>query len=321
MLIDKYNDFRDWLRTPAAENKKHKLIRESQAFVMNVLRILILAGICYIILSPLVGVVSNAFKSVRDVYNPLVYVIPENPTFDNMRFAFQYMNYPTMLAKTLAFTLAITAIHIAITSMVGYGFARFNFPGREVLFAVVVITIVLPMQTYLVPMYMQFRFFRFMFMEFNLINNPLTVYLLTLTGVGLRSGLYIFIFRQFFRGLPKEIEEAALIDGAGQFRTYVQVMMPNATPAIITVAMFALVWQYNDTSYTSLFMGSSGSLAIALTSLGQSFSVGEGGAIDRNQVTLVVNAGIILVILPVLGIYMAMQRYFMEGIERSGIVG
>jgi multiple sugar transport system permease protein len=146
------------------------------------------------------------------------------------------------------------------------------------------------------------------------------IFLLTATGVGLRSGLYIFIFRQFFRGLPKEIEEAALIDGAGQLRTFMTVMMPNAVPAIITVAMFAIVWQYNDTSYTSLFMATISSLATRLTSLGMVYTSRE-EVRDPNLVQLVVNAGIILVIAPILTIYVAMQRYFMEGIERSGIVG
>jgi multiple sugar transport system permease protein len=120
--------------------------------------------------------------------------------------------------------------------------------------------------------------------------------------------------------LPKEIEEAALIDGAGQLRTFLQVMMPNSTPAIITVMMFSIVWQYNDTSYTSLFMATIPSLATRLTALAMIFQSRE-EVRDPNLVNLVVNAGIMLVIAPIMTIYLALQRYFMEGIERSGIVG
>jgi multiple sugar transport system permease protein len=144
--------------------------------------------------------------------------------------------------------------------------------------------------------------------------------LLTLTGLGLRSGLYIFIFRQFFRGLPKEIEEAALIDGAGQFRTYLTVMMPNAVSAIITVAMFSFVWQYNDTFYSSIFMTTITFLTTKLTGLGMSYSSRE-AIRDPNMIRLVVNAGVVLMIIPILSVYLLMQRYFMEGMERSGIVG
>jgi multiple sugar transport system permease protein len=319
-ITNKYNELRVWLRSPVAENQRHRIIREAQSFFMSILRILILAGISYIILSPMIGIISNAFKSIRDVYNPLVYVIPEFPNLDNMRYAIIHMDFWRVLTRTMVFTLSITLIQVVITSMVGYGFARFRFPFRETLFALVILTIVLPVQTYLVPMYMQFRYFKFFGMEFNLINSYMPVILLTLTGMGLRSGLYIFIFRQFFRGLPKEIEEAALIDGAGQFRTYFQVMMPNSLPAIITVVMFAMVWQYNDTHYTSVFMGTIGSLATRLTALAATFNARE-EVNDPNLTQLVVNAGIILVVLPILTIYLAMQRYFMEGIERSGIVG
>ena len=316
----KYAQLKAWLKSPDAQSRKYKLINNGSGLLFAAIRWFIIIGICYVILSPILGVISNTFKSQRDVYNPLVYLIPETFTLDNLRMALLYMSFVPTLLTTLGYVVIITILQVFITSLVGYGFARFNFPGRSLLFAIVILTIVLPVQTYMVPLFTQFRFFNFFGLEFNLINTYAPMTLLTLTGVGLRSGLYIYIFRQFFRGLPKEIEEAALIDGAGAFRTYLTVMLPNAKPAIVTVLMFSFVWQYNDTFYASLFMPQLDILSTNLTGLASTYIAFE-NIRDPGFVQLVVNAGIVLMITPILTLYVGLQRYFVEGLERSGIVG
>jgi multiple sugar transport system permease protein len=170
----------------------------------------------------------------------------------------------------------------------------------------------------MIPMFINFRFF--LGTNINLIDTWWALGLLTATGVGLRSGLYIYIFRQFFRGLPKEIEEAAFIDGAGPFYTYLRVMMPNAVPAIITVLLFAFVWHYNDTFYTSLLMPQVNFMSSRLMALGDTYRTAE-NVFSPLFVQMVVFAGVTLAIAPILTIYMFLQRYFVEGLERSGIVG
>ena len=172
------------------------------------------------------------------------------------------------------------------------------------------------------PLFMQFRYFSFLGFNENLINTYAPITLLSVFGMGLRSGLYIFIYRQFFRGLPMEIEEAALIDGAGEIRTFFTVMLPNASSAIITVAMFSFVWQYNDTFYASMFMTALPSLPSQLSGLFQSFYTNPiNYKYDIMMTQMVVEAGVLLAIIPILTVYLVMQRFFMEGIERSGIVG
>ena len=131
---------------------------------------------------------------------------------------------------------------------------------------------------------------------------------------------FLFIFRQFYKGLPGAIEEAALIDGAGPFRTYLQVMLPNAKPAIITVMLFSFVWQYNDVFFSGLFMKKMGLLATRIVNLPPLLSYGL-EIRDPNLVNLVLTSGIFLTIMPLIILYLFLQRYFMEGIERSGIVG
>jgi multiple sugar transport system permease protein len=132
--------------------------------------------------------------------------------------------------------------------------------------------------------------------------------------------LFIFIYRQFFKGLPNEIEEAAFIDGAGAFRTFFKVMLPNAKSSIIIVLLFAFVWQYNDTFFAGVPMSGQGLLAMRIDGL-QSLLSQVQFIKDPNQIALIINSGVVLVIVPLIVLYLFMQRYFMEGIERSGIVG
>jgi multiple sugar transport system permease protein len=144
---------------------------------------------------------------------------------------------------------------------------------------------------------------------------------MTALGCGLRSGLYIYIFNQFFRGLPKEIEEAAFVDGAGVWYTYFKIMLVNATPAVITVAVFSMVWQFNDTFFAKLFLISEDVVISKKISILQATIANDYKILDTAIQELYLNAGIILVILPILIIYLLLQRYFIEGVERSGIVG
>ena len=301
-------------------NEIQKWITRAKNFILGACLAFILAGVCYIILSPLFGILSNSIMSLEDVFNPLVFLIPQNFTLDNLRNAFIHLDFVNTLILTLGFAAGLSALHVIVTSMVGYGFARFRFPGSNFLFALMILTIIIPVQTYMVPMFLQFRFFRFFGLEANLVGTYWTLIILTATGVGLRSGLYIYIFRQFFRGLPKEIEEAAFIDGASTFRTYATVMIPNALPAILTVFLFAFVWHYNDTFYSSLLITGNRLMAVMLTALGNNFG-SFADVRDPNAIQLVVFAGIVLAVTPIVTIYLILQRHFIEGIERSGIVG
>ena len=301
---------------------RDKMLTAILESLLSLSRGIILLGIVYVILSPLFSIISESIMTTEDFVSPLVFMIPQNLTLYNFHMAFIHLNYVQTIARTFALSLAVMVLQVIVCSMTGYGFARFRFPFKNLLFGLVIVTIVVPVQAYMVPMFSQFLFFRIFGMEFNLLNTYAPVLLLTATGMGLRAGLFIYIFRQFFRGLPKEIEEAARIDGAGWFRTYAGVMMPNAVPAIITVCVFSFVWQYNDTFYASMFMGQLQLLPMRLTILGSLFMMAsrdlQGVSID---VQLVVSAGVILAITPVMLLYFGIQRFFMEGLERSGIVG
>ena len=296
-------------------------------FLVALLRAAILIGVGYVILSPVIGIIVNSISSNRDAYNPMVFVLPQFPTLERFSLVIERMNYFPTMARDLLYTLTLTALQLLVCSMVGYGFARFNFPFKKLLFGCVVVMIVIPAHTIMLPLYMTFKSFD----PFGLVSaikgtpglmgTVVPMYIMTLLGCGVRSGLYIYIFNQFFRGLPKEIEEAALVDGCGVWYTYFRIMLVNAMPAVITVAVFSIVWQFNDTFYAKLFLISEDVVISKKISSLQAVIANVDKVLDTTIQELYLDAGIVLVILPILIIYLVLQKYFIEGVERSGIVG
>lgn len=296
-------------------------------FLVNLLRAAILIGVGYVILSPVIGIIVNSISSNKDAYNPMVFVLPQFPTLERYSLVIERMNYFPTMFKDLLYTLTLTALQLLVCSMVGYGFARFDFPFKKLLFGCVVVMIVIPAHTIMLPLYMTFKSFDPFGIVSTIKGTPgimgtvVPMYIMTLLGCGVRSGLYIYIFNQFFRGLPKEIEEAALVDGCGVWYTYFRIMLINAMPAVITVAVFSIVWQFNDTFYAKLFLISEDVVISKKISSLQAVIANADKILDTTIQELYLDAGIVLIILPILIIYLVLQKYFIEGVERSGIVG
>lgn len=305
-----------------------------------VFRTLLVVGISYIIIYPILQKIAVAFKDKGDIYNPTIYMIPVNYTWENIQLALGILDYFPMLGKTIVFVIITTLCATASCALAGYGFARFNFPGNGILFGLVIITILVPSTTLMLPYYLHFKefdifglisLFRGEEKGINLLNTYWPSIITSATAIGLKAGLFIYIFRQFFKGMPKEIEEASLIDGAGGIATFFRIMLPNAVPPIITVILFCFVWQYNDTFYTTLFMNGMELMSLKVATLPSQanqfipvlmgYSHSSGFKADPNHVAMVVDTGILLAILPLLALYLVVQRYFVESIERSGLVG
>lgn len=309
-------------------NDRKRWASNVKKFILGLFKLVIIVGICYVILGPVIGIISSSFFSDSDTYNPMVYLIPQEPTLERYKIAIEYLNYGKTMTASLLYSLTLMLVQVFICSMVGYGFARYKFPLKNLLFGCVVVMIVIPVHTIMLPLYMTFaKFDVFGMIEatggsaVNLLATPIPMYIMTFFGCGLRSGLYIYIFNQFFRGLPKEIEEAAFVDGAGTWYTYFRIMLVNAIPSVITVAIFSMVWQYNDTFYARLFVISD-DLVISkkISTIEASISNVE-KIQDPKILELFLDAGIVLVMIPIIIIYVALQKQFIEGVERSGIVG
>ena len=296
-------------------------------FLIGLMRALILIGVGYTILSPIIGMIVSSIASTEDIYNPMMFLLPKHPTMEKYALVIERMDYYKTILKDLIYVATLTAIQVIVCSMVGYGFARFQFPFKKLLFGCVVLMITIPMHTIMLPIYVTFKSFDPFGIVTAIKGSPgimgtvAPMYLMTILGCGVRSGLYIYIFNQFFRGLPKEIEEAALVDGAGTWYTYFRIMLVNAKPAVITVAVFSLVWQFNDTFYSKLFLVSEDVVISKKVSSLASVLANQDKILNVTIQQQYTNAGILLVILPVLVLYLILQKRFIEGVERSGIVG
>jgi len=323
------NAFLKKLKASAQDPDQRKsLANDIKKIALAILKAAILIGVGYVILSPVIGMLVNSFSGDTDAVDPMVFVLPKNPTLERYSLALLRLNYFPTMARDLIYTLTLTLLQLLVCSMVGYGFARFDFPLKKFLFGCVVVMIIIPSHTIMLPLYLSFREFNPLGLiklitgsTVNLMGTPIPMYIMTLLGCGVRSGLYIYIFNQFFRGLPKEIEEAALVDGAGVWYTYFRIMLRNAMPAVITVAVFSIVWQFNDTFYAKLFLISEDVVISKKIANLQAVIANQDKILSVTLQELYLDAGIILVLLPIVLIYVLLQKYFIEGVERSGIVG
>lgn len=301
--------------------------------VWAIMRFLILLGLSFVILYPLLFMFSTAFKPALEATDPSVIWVPKHFTMDNFNLAFQGMNYVQSLINTLTVSGVSSLLQVASCAMVGYGFARYRFRESKLLFACVLFTIIVPPQIVSVPTFRMYRFFSVpvigpwleqltgLKLTANLINNPLAFYIPAALGVGIRSGVYIFVFRQFFRGIPKELEEAATVDGCGAFKTFLRIMVPSAGGAFLTVFLFSFVWYWNDYFNSSMLLTSRRTLAMSLTMLRMNLQTLGVNTLDPFTLSARLQAGALLTVLPLLVMFALLQRNFTESIERTGLVG
>lgn len=314
---------------------KQKLLTHLWRFCKSLFRTMLLFGLGVIILYPLFYSVSIAFRPAEELYDPLVVLIPRTFVWDNIKEAIHYLDYGESLKNSSLLVMLATLLQVISCSMAGYGLARYCFKGSSIIFAMVILTIIVPPQTVLIPNYMNFRYFDPLGMvsffnlvtgqniNINLINNPLAFYLPAMLGNGIRSGVIIFIFRQFFKGLPKELEEAAYLDGCGSFGTFMRVMAPSVGGGYLIAALLSIVWYWNDYVYTSSLMSNYKTVMNQLYMLKDNISHIMEYEIGKSpqEGILILQAGVLISILPPLILYLILQKNFRESIERSGIVG
>ena len=290
---------------------RHLTPQAVTSLLWKLVRAVILLGLCYIILYPFFIKGVNAFKTYSDFIDPTVRFLPKTFTWGNIRHVVKEMSYWSALQNTLLISVALGALQTLVCAVVGYGFARFQFKGRNLCFFLVIFSLVVPSQTILLPLYLKFKAFLGVF---KLIGTAWPLVILSMTGLGIKNGLYIFMFRQFFRNMPKELEEASYLDGCGTLRTFTKIMLPAATAVMTTVFLLALAWQWTDTDFSPLFLDEVNILSKNVSALAQS-------AGKPIEVANYVNIGAVLAVLPIALIYIVLQKFFVESIDRAGIVG
>lgn len=307
------------------------------AFVL--FRLLFFIGMAYVVLYPVLIMLSRSLRTPDDMLNPQVIWLPQDFTLGNFKIAWEMASFSEALPVTVRVAIISTLFTLVTCSMAGYALGRYKMKIKGVLMALAILTIVVPIQTYLIPIFFKFRFFDYFGigsvigwitgtpLTVNLCESELSFYILSAFGMGIRSGLFVLLFYQTFRGLPKELEDAARIDGCNEGIVFLRVMLPNAGAPYLVTLILSLVWYWNDTVYGSILMRGTQLLAVRMTDLKNlvlhSYMGLQQYGIEPNGVseTVVYFAAAMLFILPPLVMYLIAQKFFMQSVERSGIVG
>ncbi|MCL2693605.1 MAG: carbohydrate ABC transporter permease [Oscillospiraceae bacterium] len=297
-----------------------------------IVRAALLFGLCFLILQPLLNKFSLSIMSENDLFDSTVINIPREFTLDNYRMVGLLLNFWPSLLRTFLMALLVSILQIASCTLVGYGFARFNFPLKKFWFGCVVLLILVPPQTIMSSLYLHFALFD-MFGIFtlatgaplNLINNPTPYLMMSVTCMGLKNGLYIYMIRQFFRGVPKELEEAAYVDGCGRLKTFFRIMLPDARAIITSCFLFSFVWQWTDALYSTLFMRGMNLLSRSVNSIPETLTAYFANNYGRHILPSAglqqqyVATGMLMFIVPLIILYIVAQKGFVESISQSGI--
>lgn len=295
---------------------KHFFIGKSfnDGFIGKVSVYLLLIIIGFVYLFPLLKMFAYSIKDLEDLVNPTVQWIPTKIYLENYKISFLVLNYGVTLVFSLLVTLVPALLQTITTSLMGYALAKFKVRGRVVLFAIILLTYLLPVQVYMIPRYVLFD-------QFGILETAWAIILPATFGQGLSSAIFILIFYQFFRMQPKALDESAEIDGANAYQTFMKIGVPLAGPAYLTAFLFSFVWYWNETYVSSLFIGSDlYTLQLKLFNFTSQFNVTQGLSEQALNEAIRYSATI-LIILPVLLVYVIMQKWFVEGIDRTGITG
>ena len=364
-------------RTPLKERLKAKFLSFYflQKVAIAIFRLVLMVGISYIVIFPFVSKITSSIMAPEDFIDVTVRLIPKHLSLDIYEAIIKELAYFEALGNTFILSFSAAVIQMLICSLIGYGFAKFKFRGRNLIFVLVMITMIIPHQTLQHSLYLEFRNFDILgivrllkgggiqifdwnvmelgegvaeffgkldilpkeivigvdeygddiVMQFkqtgvNIAKTYLPLILLSATGLAFKNGLYIFLLRQFFRGIPDELEESAYMDGCGTFRTFVQIILPLSIPMMVTVFLFAFCWQWTDDFYVGKIIETTASNTLLVDLVGKvppSLKLGYAG--QTLYETAIRNTCGLMIIAPLVILYAFCQNFLVQGIEHSGI--
>jgi len=284
----------------------------SRQFIVRAAMVVLLLDVAFIFLVPLLRVLSTSFMDIMDLYDPTVVWLPRRWAWENFSRAYRALDYTRSFRNTLLVAGGGAILQTLSCAIAGYSFARFRFPGRDRLFMLVLFVMIVPPHALIIQHFI-------LMSRLHWLESYLPFLIPPIFGMGLRGALFVFIYRQFFKGLPWELEDAAMIDGAGPLRIFFSVMLPLARPAILVVFLFSFVWHWNDSLEPSVYLSRPENFFLP-----QRLSIVE-SALESFQLrgmwgTGTIMAATLLVILPLVILYIFTQRYFVESIERTGLI-
>lgn len=294
-----------------------KLIRRDR--LMKPFLYVFLFAVSFVFIYPFLYMLVTSVKSLADINDATVNWVLGELHWQNYVTALKYLDVGQHLINSLLITGLSTLGHLLSGSFIAYGLARFRFRGQGLIFGVVILSILIPAQVIILPQYSYY-------LQLGWMDSYLPLILPAFFGFGLRGGMYIFIFRQFFFGLPKELEEAATIDGCGYLGTYWRIILPNVKSAFLVCAFISIVWHWNDYFEPSIYLSFEERLPLpsmlssVFNGLTDYFQALTEGKLDMLVTDGVIMAAITICILPLVLVFAFLQKGFVEGIERTGLV-
>jgi multiple sugar transport system permease protein len=271
---------------------------------VSLARHLLLLAVTVVLLLPFYWMLISALKETSQIFVQPIQWWPDPPRWDNFSRALSYPGFPFLrfFGNSLFYALSVTVGMVLMSALVGYGFARLRFPGRQVLFVCTLATLMIPSIVTFIPTYVLFK-------QLGLLGSYWPPILL-----GLRfSPFFIFMLRQFFLGVSWELSDAARVDGASELRIFWQIMLPLVRPALIVVGVFSFLWTWHEFFIPLVYLTEREQFPLAL-----------GLFAFKNQRTVewdLMMAASVLATLPLIVIFLCAQRYFLQGVSMTGIKG
>ncbi len=307
------------------------LKRTAGQITVSVIRGLLMFGLCFMIIQPLITRFSVSLMAAEDIYDSTIRLLPRNVTLDNYRIVAELTSLPDSMINTAWISLVMSLCQILSTTLVAYGFARYEFPLKKFWFACVVMLIIIPPQTIQTALFMSFTHFDIFGIfkattghDINLRSSLIPYTLMCLTCMGLKDGLYIYMLRQYFKSVPESLEEAAYVDGCGTIHTFVKIMLPDAVPTIASCFLFSFVWQWTDLFYTRNFISGykiySRELSNIVSIMSKYFArnATENVTVPLGRQMQLIGIGVFVCCVPLIILYAFTQKTFVQSLTMTG---
>ncbi len=298
----------------------------------NLFRYALLAGVSYLAIFPIIKMLSASLTEAETFYNSGTNFIPPVATFQNFIHSMKYFKFFEYAKVTGLITVTCTICTVFVSSLVGYGIGRYKFKGRNLVYACVLFTVIMPIQTAQLPLTYYYRWFDLFgigkiiglftgeTVTINILNSLARFILPAILGVGLRAGIFIFLFQSFFANMPKDLEEAAKIDGCNPFKIYWKVMIPNIIPVLVTVTLLSIIYYWNDSLLVDMAKLDMGAALMPQVESLVELNVGA-KEMDIMQRKVEYYAILVTSVTPLILVFMFGQRFFVECMDRSGSKG
>lgn len=302
---------KEWIYNKALPLAK----RISKEGVKKIVVYVLLLIFGFIFIYPLIYMILMSLRPSEDMFNPYVYLVPSRFVLDNYRLLFEKIDMVNALGNSIYLSVVSSLLQVVSCGMMGYGLSRFNFKMKNVYLVLVIVAFIIPAQVLMIPTYLGYS-------EIGIIGSPLAFFVPAGLGQGLNSSIFVLIFYSFFNTIPKALDEAAQIDGASAFTIFYRIALPLATPAIVLTLIFSIVWYWNESYLTTLYIDEIKTLPMQMVSVLSSLENLANKDPNAAQMNIPIRmAASFITILPLLLFYGVLQRQFVESVDRSGITG